>query len=95
MNEIAEMAKFICNACEMGGGFRGECADGNDYKTCGISVETARALSEAGYRRSPDVAREIFAEIERMTAYFTAPNGCALVSLSSLEELKKKYTEVE
>lgn len=48
---IEEMAKFVCNACEMGGGFNGECAVGNDYKKCGISVETAEALYNAGYRK--------------------------------------------
>lgn len=62
--QIEEMAKIVCNACEMGGGFDGKCADGNDYKKCGISAETAEALYNADYRKSSDVAREIFAEIE-------------------------------
>ena len=49
--QIEEMAKFVCNACEMGGGFDGECVLDNDYKTCHISVETAEALYNAGYRK--------------------------------------------
>ena len=63
-NQIEEMAKFVCNACEMGCGFDGECDNGSDYKTCGISVETAEALYTAGYRKTSDIAREIFEEIE-------------------------------
>ena len=52
--QIEEMAKFVCNACEMGGGFDGECALDNDYKTCHISVETAEALYNAGYRKQSE-----------------------------------------
>ena len=64
--QIEEMAKFVCNACEMGCGFEGECSNFNDYKTCGISVETAKALYDAGYRKASEVAREIFEEIEKI-----------------------------
>lgn len=51
---IEEMAKFVCNACEMGGGFDGECALDNDYRKCHISVETAEALYNAGYRKQSE-----------------------------------------
>lgn len=43
-----KIAKFICNACEMGSGFDGECDIGNDYQKCSICGETADALIEAG-----------------------------------------------
>ena len=62
--QIEELAKYICNACEMGNGFEGECALGNDYRKCGISTGTAEALYNADYRKQSDTVREIFAEIE-------------------------------
>lgn len=45
-----KIAKFICNACEMGlgAGFDGdECAVGNDYRKCKICGETAEAIINA------------------------------------------------
>ncbi len=43
---IDEIAKYVCNACEMGLGFDGECngAAYEDYKTCGICQETAQKI---------------------------------------------------
>lgn len=49
--QIEEMARYCCNACEMGCGFDGECCVDNDYKTCNLSLETATAIYEAGYRK--------------------------------------------
>lgn len=46
-----KIAKFICNACEMGlgAGFNGdECAINQNYWECGICGETAAALIAAG-----------------------------------------------
>ena len=57
--QIEEMAKFICNACEMGGGFDGKCAMDNNYKRCGICIETAEALYNAGYRKEKQGKWEI------------------------------------
>lgn len=37
--------------------------------------------------------REIFEEIDESTKYFRIPDGCAIISLKKLEELKKKYVE--
>lgn len=46
------------------------------------------------YRRAGvDVARAIFKEIDESTKYFHIPNGCAIISLKKLDELKKAYTE--
>jgi hypothetical protein len=71
--QIEEMAKYICNACEMGNGFGSGCCEGNDYIKCGISIETAQAIYNAGYRKASEVAREIFEEIEEgVKAAFSA-----------------------
>jgi len=63
-----------------------------EYKHCTNSA-VAEELYNAGYRKSTDVAEEIFAEIERLIA----PNGNYLWQwdLNRLAELKKKYTESE
>ncbi len=95
MNEekqIAELAKIICNACEMGNGFDGKCADGNDYKKCGISTETARKIYDVGYRRASEVAREIFAEIDRnIYVIESIYSEIQCVPRGFIDELKKKY----
>ena len=52
--QIDEMAKYICNVCEMGNGFTGNCSEGGTdfYKRCTLTQETAKALYEAaGYRK--------------------------------------------
>ena len=50
--QIEEMAKYICNVCEMGNGFNGDCSEGGTdfYKRCTLTQETAKALYDAGYR---------------------------------------------
>jgi hypothetical protein len=52
--QIEEIAKFVCNACEMGGGFEGNCCLDNDYKTCYPSRTTACAIYNAGYRKQSE-----------------------------------------
>lgn len=51
--QIDEMAKYICNVCEMGNGFTGNCSEGGTdyYKRCTLTQETAKALYDAGYRK--------------------------------------------
>lgn len=51
--QIEEMAKYICNVCEMGHGFNGDCSEGGTdfYKRCILTQETAKALYNAGYRK--------------------------------------------
>lgn len=49
--QIEEMCRLICNACEFGCGFEGECDGGYDYKKCNNAIETALALYNAGYRK--------------------------------------------
>lgn len=57
--EIEEMAKIICLSYG-----KGECRECYDYEDCQVTSEAER-LYNAGYRKSTDVAEEIFAEIER------------------------------
>ena len=44
--QIEEIAKYICNVCEMGHGFNGDCSEGgtDHYKHCTLTQETAEAL---------------------------------------------------
>ena len=88
--QIEEMAKFVCNACEMGCGFEGECSNFNDYKTCGISVETAKALYDAGYRKASEVAREIY---EKLVGKATLNYYCGYitVALEDVASVVKEY----
>ena len=53
--QIDKMAKYICNVCEMGNGFTGNCSEGgtDSYKHCTLTQETAKALYEEGYRQEP------------------------------------------
>ena len=51
--QIEEMSKYICNVCEMGFSFNGDCSEGGQgyYKRCTLTQETAKALYDAGYRK--------------------------------------------
>ena len=93
--QINEMAKVICQAptCEI------RKNGGTCYKNCKAYIYAFRAVN-AGYRKSEEVAIEIFAEIEN------AHEECIHIDPSTnigyllqikfeqkLAELKKKYTE--
>lgn len=54
--QIEEMAKYICNVCEMGSSFNGDCSEGGQdyYKRCTLTQETAKALYDAGYHKTSD-----------------------------------------
>ena len=56
--KINEMAKYICNACEMGCGFDGDCDEGSDYKTCGICQETAKKIYDEIICNKPSTDKE-------------------------------------
>lgn len=77
--QIEEMSRYICNACEMGfgGDFDGYCAEGSDYRTCGVCNDVAKAIYNEGYRKVPDGAKE---EYERLNNAET-----------ELQELNIKY----
>ena len=58
--QIDEIAKYVCNACEMGHGFDGCSYGGREhYKRCSITQKTAEKLYNAGYRKTPDDIREL------------------------------------
>ena len=59
--QIDEMAKYICNVCEMGHGFTGNCSEGgtDSYKRCTLTQETAKALYNVGYRKVPDDVKSL------------------------------------
>lgn len=60
-DQINEMAKYICNVCEMGHGFDGYCSEGGQdyYKRCMLTQETAKALYDVGCRITPNDIREL------------------------------------
>lgn len=57
--QIEETAKIVCNVCEFGNGFGGECDlnrdDLNRDDRCRTALETAEKLYEVGYRKQFDV----------------------------------------
>lgn len=55
-DQIDEMAKYICNVCEMGNGFTGNCSEGgtDSYKRCTITQETAKAIYNVVHKQLPD-----------------------------------------
>ena len=88
--QIEEMAKVIKSSLDgLGSGnftFSGD----------GISTMFAEALYNAGYRKSSEVAREIFEEIDPLLdKYMNDANYSTGEIIYDLAELKKKYTESE
>ena len=90
--QIEEMAKIchfyddgICHLCE-------ELLVSCDRK-CDLAI-LVENLYNSGYRKAPDVAEEIFEEIEK---YNHPPlpecEPIYIIKSSELAELKKKYTE--
>ena len=59
--------------------------------------DIAKELTAKGYRKAEDVAREIFEEIEEIAGRIDRNNMSCLRTLSetTIEKLKKKYTEGE
>ena len=88
IDHLKEMKWVACMGCK-----RLMDCDESLQDQCGFMV-LIEALYEAGYRKSSDVAEEIFAEIER-TCVDTF--GCFYMgaTFGPYAELKKKYTEGE
>lgn len=74
--QIEEIAKYICNVCEMGHGFNGDCSEGgtDHYKHCTLTQETAEAIYEAGYRKSPD-KKIVFIDVSESDKERIIPEG--------------------
>ena len=89
--QIKEMAKILCTDCDMGkcmvDGF--DCLEGHCSKR-----ERIEALYNAGYRKSSEVAGEIFEAIENMLIDSSMLPECVrFIDIDELVKLKKKYTE--
>lgn len=68
-----------------------------DFTGCHInSTEIAKALYNAGYRKSTDFAEEIFAEIDKVVYQLMNNLNYSIGdTVYDIAELKKKYTEEE
>lgn len=85
--QIEEMARILC-------GYVNSCTECYIHKPC-LMNNCAIILTEKGYRKATDVAREIFAEIESMSSLIIAGHKHYIICELELAELKKKYTESE
>ena len=92
--QIEEMAKLLCSTC-----YETNEEDCKKFEgVCGIC--DANRLYNAGYRKSTDIAEEIFAEIDTLLQlgrrYNMMQGDYYTFELrQSIAELKKKYTERE
>lgn len=93
--QIEEMAKILCRDYSMGecmvDSF--DCLEGHCSKR-----ERIEALYNAGYRKSTDLAEEIFAEIEASAKVkYWRGGGLVVFEVNGEDfaELKKKYTKEE
>lgn len=107
--QIEEMviAKTICASCDI----NDHCYFLSNDEMCTTVLKDAEALYNAGYRKSSEVAEEIFAafraemrsEIARNEALFAegeddfyeGRNDAFRTAINCLAELKNKYTESE
>ena len=90
--QIEEMAKIIadCEICI----YRGDVIWKEEDVSDNLALCIARALNEQGYRKASDVAREIFAEIERKLTFIRDADTDAIrgiVTIKDITILKKKY----
>ena len=84
-NEHYEIAEIISQSFD----HNGEKWDASDFEWSAYQVQMA------GYRKTSDVAREIFEEIENKKIFLKdhAGNIGIVVMLKDIAELKKKYTD--
>ena len=89
---IEEMAKVLCKDCA------------RDALPCSLTItgimcdavmEQAEALYNAGYRKSTDVASEIFEELEKylVTSCTIYTEAVHAIGVGTFARLKKKHTE--
>jgi hypothetical protein len=88
--QIAEMAKSICDI-QCNGMKCNECDTCCEYRMQAI------ALYNAGYRKSTDVAREIFEEIDTLIVRRMIPEIAWIDDrfITDIAELRKKYESEE
>lgn len=89
--QIEEIAKYICNVCEMGHGFNGDCSEGgtDHYKHCTLTQETAEAIYEAGYRKSPD-KKIVFIDVSEPKKERIIPEGEPIKDIGAKGALGKE-----
>ena len=62
--------------------------------TMAEAEQADQIMRQLGYRKASEVAREIFEEIEQITAHsITSYGDLMVISEIAFAELKKKYTE--
>ena len=89
--QIEEIYRILLDGCN--GLDCYEC-EGNDKKDGCLHYHNANAIYDAGYRKTSEVAEEIFAEIEKILVRPESPTALFYhCSKHSYAELKKKYTE--
>ena len=87
--QIEEMAKELCDAMQKTNqGCNSICYPRGMCAHCKVMAEH---LYNAGYRKSTEVAEEIFEEIDKLLA--VDRNGNANLDVRDLAKLKNKYTE--
>ena len=77
--QIEEIAKHCCFPCDME--CNGECLEGNDPCKCYISLEVAKTLYNAGYRKQVEgewVECIEYNELEECEDYFFRCSVCGL-----------------
>lgn len=86
--QIEEIKAIILEDC-------GSDCENCEFHNMGVCYDNyiANRLYNAGYRKSTDVAEEIFAEIDKLLA--VDRNGEATFDVRDLAELKKKYVKSE
>ena len=98
--QIEEMAKYICNVCEMGDGFDGKCNGSvpNGYKQCCICLGTAEVIYNAGYRSEATLTYAVQDFAEKLKTKLFAIFGKTICSdldtediTDIIDELLKEY----
>ena len=82
---INEIAKYACNACEMGGDFDGDCHDLiGEYTTCGICQGTANKIYDDFICKYIEELNEKDRQVQHL--WVTTKNSLAKNRLFSLSE---------
>ena len=100
--QIEEMVKIMndcCNRYDEQGNHLGnkcyecECWCDTNHICCSYNTKEATALYNAGYRKSTEVAEEIFEAVDEMIEILCEMYGDNIIICGKYAELKKKYTE--
>ena len=96
---INEMAKYICNTCEMGCGFDGDCAESADYKTCHACQDTAKKIYDEIICKKPSTDKETVSYLRRVCRIFEIALNNALGIdhnyTDAYKDAEKEYEEGE